>query len=100
MSAADTPPPRPSFAPRNWPMWLGLGVMVFAARLPWLWQRAIGKGVGWLAWHLAGARRRAAAVHLALCFPRQTPHLRHDLARASIDALRVGLVDSARVAIA
>ncbi|RRN59008.1 LpxL/LpxP family Kdo(2)-lipid IV(A) lauroyl/palmitoleoyl acyltransferase [Pseudoxanthomonas sp. SGNA-20] len=96
MSAADTPPPRPSFAPRNWPMWLALGIMVAAARLPWLWQRAIGRGVGWLAWHLARERRRAAEVNLALCFPQQTPQWRARLARDSFDALGVGLFEFAR----
>src|SRR5690606_19148172 len=96
MSAADTPPPRPSFAPRNWPMWLALGIMVAAARLPWLWQRALGRGVGWLAGHLARERRRAAEVNLALCFPQQTPQWRARLARDSFDALGVGLFEFAR----
>ena len=60
MTAPDEVPPRPPFTPRHWPMWLGLAVMVLAARLPWLWQRAIGRGIGWLALHLATTRRRAA----------------------------------------
>ena len=73
MTAPDEVPPRPPFAPRLWPKWLALGVMVAAARLPWLWQRAIGRGVGWLALRLAGTRRRAAQVNIDLCFPDEPP---------------------------
>ncbi len=77
-------------------MWLGLGVMTAAAHLPWLWQRAIGRGVGWIAWHLAGARRRAAEVNIALCFPERDARWRRQLARDSFDALGVGLFEFAR----
>ena len=96
MTAPDTPPPRPPLTPRHWPMWLGLGVMVVAARLPWLWQRAIGRGVGWLALHLAGTRRRAAQTNIELCFPEQSPQWRARLLRDSFDALGVGLFEFAR----
>ena len=96
MTAPDTPPPRPPLTPRHWPMWLGLGVMVVAARLPWLWQRAIGRGVGWLALHLAGTRRRAAQANIELCFPEQSPQWRARLLRDSFDALGVGLFEFAR----
>lgn len=96
MTAPDAPPPRPSFAPRRWPAWLGLGLAVLGARLPWLWQRAIGLGVGRLALHLARTRRHAAEVNIALCFPEQTPQWRRQLLRESFDALGVGLFEFAR----
>ena len=73
MTAPDELPPRPPFSPRLWPAWTGLGLALLAARLPWLWQRAIGRGVGWLALHLAGTRRRAAQANIELCFPEQSP---------------------------
>ncbi|WP_374012322.1 LpxL/LpxP family Kdo(2)-lipid IV(A) lauroyl/palmitoleoyl acyltransferase [Pseudoxanthomonas koreensis] len=96
MTAPDAPPPRPSFALRHWPMWLGLGVMVLGARLPWLWQRAIGLGVGRLALRLGRTRRHAAEVNIALCFPGQTPQWRQQLLRDSFDALGIGLFEFAR----
>lgn len=77
-------------------MWLALGAMVAAAHLPWLWQRAIGRGVGWLAWHLGRERRRAAEVNITLCFPGQPQAWRQRLARDSFDALGVGLFEFAR----
>ncbi len=78
-------------------MWLGMGLMVGAAHLPWLWQRAIGRGVGWLALHLARMRRRAAeANNIALCFPGESPEWRARLLRDSFDALGIGLFEFAR----
>jgi len=96
MTAPDELPPRPSFAPRHWPAWLGVGLAVAIARLPWLWQRAIGLGVGRLALRLAGTRRRAAQANIALCFPGETPQWRERLLRESFDALGVGLFEFAR----
>ena len=96
MTAPDEVPPRPPFTPRHWPMWLGLAVMVLAARLPWLWQRAIGRGIGWLALHLATTRRRAAEANIDLCFPDEPPAWRRRLLRDSFDALGIGLFEFAR----
>ncbi|MBN6151653.1 LpxL/LpxP family Kdo(2)-lipid IV(A) lauroyl/palmitoleoyl acyltransferase [Xanthomonas sp. AmX2] len=93
-SASELPPPPRS--PRYWSMWLLLAVAVAAARLPWLLQRALGRGVGWLALRLAGTRRRAAAVNLKLCFPEQDEAWHARMLRDSFDALGVGLFEFAR----
>ncbi len=77
-------------------MYLALVVMVFAGRLPWLLQRALGRGIGWIAFHVAGTRRRAAEVNLRLCFPEQDDAWRARLLRDSFDALGVGLFEFAR----
>ncbi|HBK45176.1 MAG TPA: lipid A biosynthesis lauroyl acyltransferase, partial [Xanthomonadaceae bacterium] len=45
MSEAADVATRPSLLkPAHWPMFLALAVMVAAARLPWLLQRALGRG--------------------------------------------------------
>ncbi|GAB3515724.1 LpxL/LpxP family Kdo(2)-lipid IV(A) lauroyl/palmitoleoyl acyltransferase [Pseudoxanthomonas daejeonensis] len=77
-------------------MWIGLGVLTAAAHLPWLWQRAIGRGIGWLALRLAGTRRRAAEVNIDLCFPEQSPAWRRRLLHDSFEALGIGLFEFAR----
>jgi KDO2-lipid IV(A) lauroyltransferase len=87
---------RPSFAPRHWPMWIALGVMVAAGRLPWALQRGVGRVIGAVAPWLAGSRRHAADVNLALCFPEWTPAQRLALRNASFSALGVGLFEFAR----
>ncbi|PPU92160.1 LpxL/LpxP family Kdo(2)-lipid IV(A) lauroyl/palmitoleoyl acyltransferase [Xanthomonas albilineans] len=88
-----TPPPR---TPRHWSTWLLLGLALLAARLPWCLQRALGRGIGWLALRLAGTRRHAAATNLALCFPEQSDAWRAHLLRESFDALGVGVFEFAR----
>jgi len=97
MSEAADVATRPSLRkPAHWPMYLALVVMVFAGRLPWLLQRALGRGIGWIAFHVAGTRRRAAEVNLRLCFPEQDEAWRARLLRDSFDALGVGLFEFAR----
>ncbi len=69
---------------------------MLAARLPWTLQRALGRGLGWLALHLARSRRHAAEVNLKLCFPEKDDAWRQRLLRDSFDALGVGVFEFAR----
>ena len=72
MSDSPSTATRPSlWRPRHWPTFAWLAIAMLGARLPWTLQRALGRGVGWLALHLARSRRRAAEVNLALCFLEQ-----------------------------
>ncbi|MGV8961456.1 MAG: LpxL/LpxP family Kdo(2)-lipid IV(A) lauroyl/palmitoleoyl acyltransferase [Stenotrophomonas sp.] len=97
MSETPSHATRPSLLqPRHWPMFAAMGIAVLIARLPWMLQRALGRGIGWLALHLAGTRRRAAQVNLKLCFPEKDEAWRARLLRDSFDALGVGLFEFAR----
>ncbi|HRN62117.1 MAG TPA: lipid A biosynthesis lauroyl acyltransferase, partial [Luteimonas sp.] len=69
MSPTEPPLPKPPLSPRTWPTWIGIGAMALAARLPWLWQRAIGRGIGTVLRVGLRERREIAARNLALCFP-------------------------------
>ena len=96
MSDATTAP-RPSLRnPRHWPTFAAMLVAFAIARLPWALQRVLGRGVGSLAWRLAGSRRRAAEVNLALCFPEKDDAWRQRLLRDSFDALGIGSLELAR----
>ncbi|WP_303747372.1 LpxL/LpxP family Kdo(2)-lipid IV(A) lauroyl/palmitoleoyl acyltransferase [Stenotrophomonas pigmentata] len=97
MSDSPSTATRPSLLqPRHWPTFAWLGIAFIAARLPWTLQRALGRGIGWLALHLARSRRRAAEVNLKLCFPEQDEAWRQSLLRDSFDALGVGVFEFAR----
>jgi len=97
MSDSPSTATRPSLLqPRHWPTFAWLGIAFIAARLPWTLQRALGRGIGWLALHLARSRRRAAEVNLKLCFPEQDEAWRQRLLRDSFDALGVGIFEFAR----
>ena len=93
---ASTPPDRPSFAPRHWPVWLGVGTCMVLARLPWGLQRRLGAGVGWLALRLLPDRREAARTNLALCLPHLDEAAREALLRANFRDLGIGLFEFAR----
>ena len=89
------PGPRPAFLP-NAATWLGVGVLIVAARLPWGLQRLLGRGLGALAFALARSRRKAARVNLALCFPEMAPDARDALLRESFRDFGIGLFEFAR----
>ncbi|GAA5082130.1 LpxL/LpxP family Kdo(2)-lipid IV(A) lauroyl/palmitoleoyl acyltransferase [Lysobacter panacisoli] len=93
---SPTSPASPPLGPAHWPMWLALGVMCAGARLPWPVQRGLGRLIGAVALRVAGTRRRAAQVNLALCFPEKTPAERERLLRESFHDFGIGLFEFAR----
>ena len=94
--ASPTSPGSAPLSPRHWPAWLGLGVLVLAARLPWRLQRFLGAGIGAVALRIAGDRRRAAQTNLALCFPTMDERARASLLRDNFRDLGIGLFEFAR----
>lgn len=93
---ASAPLDRPSFAPRHWPVWLGVGLCMALARLPWRVQRSLGAAVGWLALRLLPDRREAARTNLALCLPELDAGAREALLRANFRDVGIGLFEFAR----
>ena len=91
-----TPPARPSLTPRHWPVWLGVGLGMLLARLPWGLQRALGAATGWLALRLLPDRREAARTNLALCLPELDDAAREALLRAHFRDVGIGLFEFAR----
>ena len=91
-----TPPDRPSLAPRHWPVWLGVGLCMALARLPWGLQRALGAATGWLALRMLPDRREAARTNLALCLPELDAAAREALLRANFRDVGIGLFEFAR----
>jgi len=74
----------------------GVALLAAAARLPWPLQRALGRGIGALAFALAGSRRRAARVNLRLCFPELDAAARERLLRETFRDFGIGLFEFAR----
>ncbi len=86
----------PPLGPRTWPTWLGIGVMVALAWLPWPMQRALGRAFGVVLRILLGSRRRVAQRNLALCFPQLDGQARETLLRENFAALGIGVFEFAR----
>ena len=77
-------------------MWLVLGAIWIAARLPWPLQRVLGRALGKLMMRLLPDRRDAAQTNLALCLPELPEAQREALLRQSFDDLGIGLFEFAR----
>ena len=95
MSAAPDIGP-PPLGPRHWPAWLGIGAMALLARLPWPWQRALGRPLGALLRTLLGERRRVARRNLELCFPELDAAARDALLGEHFRSLAIGVFEFAR----
>lgn len=70
--------------------------MALLARLPWSWQRGLGRLLGVLLRALLRKRRRIAQRNLELCFPELDPAARHALLREHFAALGIGVFEFAR----
>lgn len=70
--------------------------MALLARLPWPWQRALGRGLGALLRTTLAGRRRIADRNLSLCFPGLTADARARLLREHFAAIGIGVFEFAR----
>ncbi|MDN5782906.1 MAG: lipid A biosynthesis lauroyl acyltransferase, partial [Luteimonas sp.] len=86
----------PPLGPRHWPAWLGIAAMALLARLPWSWQRALGRPLGALLRTRLGERRRIAGRNLELCFPELDAATRDGLLREHFRALAMGVFEFSR----
>lgn len=87
---------RPPLGPRHWPTWLGIGAMALLARLPWSWQRGLGRVLGALLRNTLRTRRDIAARNLELCFPQLDADARAELLREHFAAIGIGVFEFAR----
>jgi KDO2-lipid IV(A) lauroyltransferase len=83
------------WAPRYWPVWLGLCAMRIGATLPLPWQQRIGRGIGALARRLIKRRRKIAMANLRACFPEKTETERETLLREHFASVGIGLMEIA-----
>jgi len=75
------PAPRPSFAPRNWPGWAGVGAIWLLGRLPRGLAVWLTEATGGMLYRLAGRRRAIAERNLERCFPDLEPSRRQAILR-------------------
>lgn len=80
---SSRPPPRPSFAPRNWGGWLAAAMLWLLGWLPKPLGRALVWPIGPLAYRLAGRRRAVAERNLERCFPQWSEEQRERVVRAT-----------------
>ena len=80
--------------PRYWLTWLGFGLWWLLAQFPYRWQLKLGRGLGWLTFHLAKRRRRIAERNIALCFPELSAAEQAQLVRDNINSTAIAVFES------
>jgi len=72
---------------------LGMGVLWLGSRLPLAWMQGVGRGLGFLAYHLLPSRRHIVLRNLELCFPEWSAEQRASMVRANFLATGMGLME-------
>ena len=80
-------------APRTWPVWLGVGLLWLACRLPNGPAYAIGRMLGRIAHRFAGSRRAIVRRNIELCFPELSAAERDALAYEHFKALGMSAIE-------
>ena len=83
------------WAPRYWPIHVGMALGWLTAQLPYRAQLVLGASIGSVAFHLMRSRRRIARANLALCFPELDKEARRTLLREHFRALGMGVIETA-----
>jgi KDO2-lipid IV(A) lauroyltransferase len=79
--------------PQHWPMWLAIGFLWLADKLPWPEKRLLARGLGWFVFNILCLRRRVVFTNLRLCYPGASTAEITRLARAHYDSLALGLFE-------
>lgn len=91
--ASDRKPLYTYWTPRYWPLWLGMGVLRLLCLLPHRAGLGIGRGLGKLAYFVAGDRRRVVRRNLELCFPERSAADIDTLVKRHFDALGMSVIE-------
>lgn len=81
-------------APRNWPIWLGFGLLRLCILLPFPTLMALGRWFGRLGMHVIRRRTAIARFNLELCFPEMEAEKRHQLLMHHFESLGVGVMEA------
>lgn len=87
--------PKDSWHPRYWLTWLAIGALTIIAYLPWSIKAFLGKGLGRLAFLVAGRRRHITEVNIKLCFPEKTAEEQKKLVKDIFLANGIGIFETA-----
>ncbi|MDO8342204.1 MAG: LpxL/LpxP family Kdo(2)-lipid IV(A) lauroyl/palmitoleoyl acyltransferase [Cellvibrio sp.] len=81
--------------PRYWPTWIMLGFLQLIAHLPMQINFVLGRGLGWLLFHLIPSRKRIADTNIRLCFPKLNSTEREHMVRGVIQSCGISFFESA-----
>ncbi len=77
--------------PKNWLVWLAMGVLRLVTLLPLKAQFKLGSWFGGMLYKIAPSRRRVVEINIALCFPEKSPEQQQALVKQHFYSLGVML---------
>lgn len=83
------------FAPKFWPIWIGVSLLYVISWLPYPILRLFGKGIGRLVAVAAKKRVKVAERNFELCFPDWPEEKRQELLKQHLDATGMALFETA-----
>ena len=89
------PGPRPSFAPRNWPGWLTVGLLWLLGQTPIPLGLSLSHPLGVLMRLTMGRRRKVAERNLQACFPELDAEQQQKLLKSCFYALARAVFETA-----
>lgn len=95
MAMTPSEPQRPSFAPRNWPGWMVVGLIWLLGRLPQRLGIALSRPLGWLLMKLMRRRVKIAERNIERCFPEWSGEQRDEAVRGQFRSLARMLFEQA-----
>ncbi len=90
---SDRKPLSSYWAPRYWPVWLGMGLLRLVCLLPHRMALAFGRAMGRLAHAAGGSRRAIVRRNIELCFPELSAAERDALALAHFRSLGMAVIE-------
>lgn len=81
-------------SPKYWPTWLGLGLLVVVAYLPWRFRLFFGALLGKLLYTFAKERRYIVSTNIKLCFPELSTSEQEKLIKDCFIENGRGLIDT------
>ena len=87
MAMTPNPPQRPSFAPRNWPGWMAVGLIWLLGQIPQRGGIALSRPLGWLLMKLLKRRVKIVERNIERCFPGWSREQRDDVVRGHFRSL-------------
>jgi KDO2-lipid IV(A) lauroyltransferase len=81
--------------PRFWLTWIGIGLLLLIASMPYAVQLFIGRRLGDLMFGLLPRRRQIARRNLELCFPELEDNVRHRLLRNCFQSVGISVIEAA-----
>lgn len=80
--------------PKNWPVFIGIGIARLIALLPYSFLMWLGRGLGYIAYYIARERKQVIETNIKLCFPELSPQEQISLIKENMISTTLALFET------